>query len=33
MNLKNLSDGTILSNTKDLVIQEKKLTANIIDHL
>jgi len=33
MNLKNLSDGTILNNTKDLVIQEKKLTANIIDHL
>jgi len=33
MNLKNLSDRTILNNTKDLVIQEKKLTANIIDHL
>ena len=33
MILKNLSDSVILQNTKNLVIQEKKLTANIIDHL
>jgi len=33
MNLKNLSDRKILNDTKDLVTQEKKLTANIIDHL
>ena len=33
MNLANLSDQIILKNTKNLVIQEKKLTANIIDHL
>jgi len=30
---KNLSDKTILQNTKNLVMQEKKLSAKIIDHL
>jgi len=33
MSLTKLSDRIILNNTKNLVIKEKKLTANIIDHL